>query len=219
MADRNWSGAARRLVRVAALALVAAGACGAAAKAQAVRSCAVAVIEGAPARVEVAGAWSALAVGPLPAGARTVATGPGARAEIRCDDDLVLTIGAGAEVALDALAGAAGPGRSVVLRLLQGIVGIDAPNRTWDALEVRTPLAIASARSTAWLVEYAPATGAAVFVRSGAVAVTAARGGATVVLDGGQGVTIVPGATRVPVLTWGEARRAGAAATLGLGWR
>lgn len=218
MTTRGAAGSPRRSGWVLLAGLVLAFA-GGGAQAQQTRNCDAAVVEGAPTRIEVGGSWSTLTVGPLPQGAATIATGPGARVEVRCDDDLVLTIGAGAEVALAGLTRPAGPQRSVVLRLLQGIVGIDAPNRTWSAFEVRTPLAIASARSTSWLVEYAEPTGAGVFVRSGAVAVTGARGGATVTLTGGQGVTIIPGAASVAVLTWSEARRAGAAATLGLGWR
>ena len=84
---------------------------------------------------------------------------------------------------------------------------------------MRTPLAIASARTTTWLVEYAEATGTGVFVRLGSVDVAAARGGATARLDAGEGVTIVPGAARVQVVRWGEGRIAGAGATLGFGWQ
>ena len=187
--------------------------------AQEVRACSVSAIQGAPARAQVSGRWSDLKVGRLSDAVSAIATGPGARLEIQCDDGLVLTLGAGIEVELEGLIGTAGPSDSVVLRLLRGIVGIDAPNRTWESFEVRTPLAIASARTTAWLVEYAEPTGAGVFVRSGGVDVAAARGGATVRLDAGEGVTIVPGASRVQVVRWGQGRIAGAAATLGFGWQ
>ena len=187
--------------------------------AQEVRACSVSAIQGAPARARVSGQWHDLAVGPLARGAALIATGPGARVEIRCDDGLVLTLGAGIEVELEGLIGAAGPERSVGLRLLRGIVGIEAPNRSWKSFEVRTPLAIASARTTTWLVEYAEATGTGVFVRLGSVDVAAARGGATTRLDAGEGVTIVPGAARVQVVRWGEGRIAGAGATLGFGWQ
>jgi ferric-dicitrate binding protein FerR (iron transport regulator) len=189
------------------------------AAAQAARSCSVSSIQGAPVRVQASGRWSDLKTGPLGEAARVVATGPAARLEIRCDDDLVLTLGAGVEVELEGLIGRSGASESVVLRLLRGIVGIDAPNRTWESFEVRTPLAVASARTTAWLVEYAEPTGAGVFVRSGSVDVAAARGGAAVRLDAGEGVTIPPGAARVAVVRWGDSRIAGAGATLGFGWR
>jgi ferric-dicitrate binding protein FerR (iron transport regulator) len=187
--------------------------------AQEVRRCAVSAIEGAPARASVSGRWSDLKVGPLSGEVERIATGPGARLEIRCDDGLVVTLGAGIEVEPEGLVGASGPARSVVLRLLRGVVGIDAPSRTWRSFEVRTPLAIASARTTAWLVEYAEPTGAGVFVRSGSVDVAAATGGAGVRLQAGEGVTILPGARRVSVVRWGEGRIAGAGATLGFGWR
>jgi len=187
--------------------------------AQEVRACSVSAIQGAPARVRDSGRWSDLKVGRLSDDPEVVATGPGARLEIQCDDGLVLTLGGGIEVELEGLIGPAGQSESVVLRLLRGIVGIKAPKRTWKSFEVRTPLAVASARTTDWLVEYAELTGSGVFVRSGSVDVGAARGGGEVRLDAGEGVTIVPGATRVPVIRWGGARIAGAAATLGFGWQ
>jgi ferric-dicitrate binding protein FerR (iron transport regulator) len=169
--------------------------------------------------MKVSNRWSNLQVGRLSGNATVIATGPGARLEIQCNDGLVLTLGAGIEVELEGLIGSSGPAESVVLRLLRGIIGIEAPSRTWKAFEVRTPLAIASARTTDWLVEYAEPTGAGIFVRSGSVDVAAARGGAAVRLDGGEGVTIVPGTSRVQVIRWSEARIAGASATLGFGWR
>ena len=73
---------------------------------------------------------------------------PGRAWRSRCDDGLVLTLGAGIEVELEGLIGPAGPAESIVLRLLRGIIGIEAPNRTWKSFEVWTPLAIASARTT-----------------------------------------------------------------------
>ena len=187
--------------------------------AQEVRACSVSAIQGAPARAQVLGRWSDLKIGRLPDDASVIATGPGARLEIRCDDGLVLTLGAGIEVELEGLIGPTGPAESIVLRLLRGIIGIEAPNQTWKSLEVSTPLVIASARTTDWLVEYSEPTGSGVFVRTGSVNVVAARGGSAVPLDAGEGVTIVPGAARVQVVRWGEARIAGAAATLGFGWQ
>jgi ferric-dicitrate binding protein FerR (iron transport regulator) len=187
--------------------------------AQEVRRCSVSAIQGAPARASVSGRWSDLKVGPLSEDIERIATGPGARLEIQCDDGLVVTLGAGIEVEPEGLIGASGPTRSVVLRLLHGLVGIDAPSRTWKSLEVRTPLAIASARTTAWLVEYAEPTGTGVFVRTGSVDIAAVRGGAGVRLDAGEGVTILPDARRVSVVRWSEGRIAGAAASLGFGWQ
>jgi ferric-dicitrate binding protein FerR (iron transport regulator) len=186
-------------------------------------NCTVSAIEGAPVRLKVTGQWSALEQGPLPDGAEAIATGPGARAEITCEADLVVTIGAGTEVSLDALTQEADP---AILRLLRGILGIDAPTPAFQGFEVQTPLAIASARSTSWLVEYAEVTGSAVFVRSGSVEVVSTERQPLAVLEEGEGVTIVPDADgslpdpgAINVLEWGPARIDGAAASLGFGWR
>jgi ferric-dicitrate binding protein FerR (iron transport regulator) len=190
-------------------------------------NCSVSAIEGAPVRLQVAGQWSALEQGPLPDGAEAIATGPGARAEITCEGDLVVTIGAGTEVSLDALTADGDGSDPAILQLLRGILGIDAPTPAFRDFEVHTPLAIASTRSTSWLVEYAEVTGAAVFVRSGSVEVISTTGRQPLaVLEEGEGVTIVPGpdgllpdAGSINVLEWGPARIDGATASLGFGWR
>ena len=196
------------------------------AAAHAMTNCSVSAIEGAPVRLQVAGQWSALEQGPLPEGAEAIATGPGARAEISCEGDLVVTIGAGTEVSLDALTADGDGSDPAILQLLRGILGIDAPTPAFRDFEVHTPLAIASARSTSWLVEYAEVTGAAVFVRTGSVEVISTERQPLAVLDEGEGVTIVPGPDgalpdpgSINVVEWGPARIGGAAATLGFGWR
>lgn len=189
-------------------------------------NCIVSAIEGAPVRLQVAGQWSALEQGPLPNGAKAIATGPGARAEITCEADLVVTIGAGTEVSLDALTADGNGSDPAILQLLRGILGIDAPKPAFRGFEVQTPLAIASARSTSWLAEYAEVTGSAVFVRSGSVEVISTERQPLAVLEEGEGVTIVPGPDgllpdpgSINVLEWGPARIDGAAASLGFGWR
>ena len=187
-------------------------------------NCSASAIEGAPVRLQIAGQWFALEQGPLPDGAQAIATGPGARAEITCEADLVVTIGAGTEVSLDALT--QGSEDPAILRLLRGILGIDAPTPAFRGFEVQTPLAIASARSTSWMTEYGEVTGTAVFVRSGSVEVTSAERQPLAMLDEGEGLTIVPGPDgalpdpdTVNVLEWGPARIDGAAVSLGFGWR
>lgn len=192
----------------------------------AVENCRINAVEGAPVRLQVGDQWSPVEIGPLPAGAQRIATGPGARAEIVCDADLVVTIGAGTEVSLDVLTGARDPSEPVLLRLLRGILGIDAPLPAWAGFEVQTPLAIASARSTSWLVEYGEVTGSAAFVRSGTVAVISTEREPIAVLQEGQGITIVPAPdgslpdpASIAVVDWGPARLGAAAASLGFGWR
>jgi ferric-dicitrate binding protein FerR (iron transport regulator) len=189
----------------------------------AMTNCSASVIEGAPVRLQIAGQWSALEEGPLPEGAQAIATGPGARAEITCEADLVVTIGAGTEVSLDALTQGSSP---AILNLLRGILGIDAPTPAFRGFEVQTPLAIASARSTSWMTEYGEVTGTAVFVRSGKVEVTSAERQPLAMLDEGEGLTIVPGPdgalpdpATLSVLEWGPERIDGAATSLGFGWR
>jgi ferric-dicitrate binding protein FerR (iron transport regulator) len=196
-----------------------------AAVSHAMTNCSVSAIEGAPVRLQVAGQWSALEAGPLPDGAEAIATGPAARAEITCEADLVVTIGAGTEVSLDSLR-ADRDSEPALLRLLRGIIGIDAPTPAFLGFEVQTPLAVASARSTSWLVESAEVTGAAVFVRSGRVEVLSAERQPLAMLDEGEGITIVPGPDgslpdpgSLNVLEWGAGRIDGAAESLGFGWR
>lgn len=182
------------------------------------RSCAVDGIEGAEARAWHGGAWVALATGtPVPPEAK-VATGPDTRVNIRCDDGTVITIGPGTEVNLERVAGPSGPGTNVVLQLIEGIVGLVAPNRTWDRFEVRTPVAIASVRSTEWLVEISAADEAAVFVRAGRVAVLPSAGTGAA-LGPGEGITVAGDGAPGPVKTWGAERIARATGALGFGWR
>lgn len=190
------------------------------------RNCSVSSLEGAPVRLQVDGQWQALEAGPLPDGAQAIATGPAARAEITCEADLVITIGAGTEVSLDALMAGSDDPEPALLTLLRGIIGIDAPTPAFRGFEVHTPLAIASARSTSWLAEYAAVTGSAVFVRSGSVEVVTRERQPLAVLDEGEGVTIVPGPDGglpdpgiINVVEWGAGRIDGAAASLGFGWR
>lgn len=206
---RSWP----RIAALAALtALAAAGA--------AARDCAVTGMEG---RAELwrAGVWRAVETGPLPAAELKLRTARASRVRIACDDGLVVTVAAGAEVNLDSVTGRGDGARDVVIQLIRGLIGLWAPERRWRRLEVRTPLAIASARQTRWLVEAPEPGGAAVFVAEGAVAVRpAARGGfPTAILRAGEGVTVAPDGSRGPVVAWGAPRIDAARAALGFGWR
>ena len=163
--------------------------------------------------------------------ATIVTTGPDARVEIGCDDGVTVTVGADSRIDLGALAGPKGEDQGILMRLFGGIVGIDAPIRTWGSFEVETDLAIASVRSTAWLVQAAPDKGTGVFVKRGRVAVQA--GDDQAVLAEGEGVDIPPAtgagtrgltpdgrpvAKMKPVVTWGQARLKAADAALGFDW-
>lgn len=182
------------------------------------RDCSVDAAEGAEIRSWHNGAWSGLATGArIPPEAKVV-TGPGSRVNISCDDGIVITIGPGTEVNLERLAGASGPGTSVLLQLVEGIIGLVAPQRSWSVFEVRTPVAIASVRSTEWLVELAPSGEAAVFVRAGVVAVRS-NSGSPSSLGPGEGITVAADGAAGPVKTWRAARIAQATGAVGFGWK
>ena len=178
------------------------------------RSCTVTGMEG-EARYGVNGVWQPLKiVTQLPREAR-IKTGPKDRVKIACNDGITVTIGVATELDIQDLAS---PSRSIFFRLVDGVVGLVAPGRGWDRIEVRTPLAIASARSTEWLVETAAGAETAVFVRDGRVAVAPADG-TPVDLNADEGVTIGRDGTAGPVKIWGAARIARSVDALGMGWR
>lgn len=179
------------------------------------RDCEIARLEGQTVRVWHEGTWSAVGAGPLPPGAMKVETGRETRVEIRCDDGVVVTVGVATEVNLEVLAGTGAGAGEAVLQLIRGIVGVLAPEAT-GGFQVRTPLAIASVRSTEWLVEHALADGSAVFVREGRVGVRAPR--QLVVLEAGEGITVPPSGEAQEVKTWGAERIARSVTALGLGW-
>jgi hypothetical protein len=187
------------------------------AAAEGTRSCAVDAVEGETARYWESGVWSGVAEGlAIPVEAK-IATGPEDRVRIVCDDGVVVTVGAATEVNLEQLAGPAGRDRNVFVQLLEGIVGVLAPARSWGRFEVRTPVAIASVRSTEWLVENM-AGEAAVFVRDGRVAVDV-RDGGRVTLAAGEGITVAADGAPGEVKTWGAARIERSTAALGFDWR
>lgn len=177
-------------------------------------TCSVEAVDGADARYWAAGAWSPLRPGQPVALEAKVATGPDTRVKIACAGDTVVTVGTGTEINLGTLAA---PDDGVIMQLIEGIVGLVAPERR-GAFDVRTPVAIASVRSTEWLVEHAPAEGSAVFVRAGRVAVRARAGGAFG-LGPGEGISIARDGTPGAVKTWGPPRIERSTEALGFDWR
>lgn len=182
--------------------------------AQQPRSCAVSALDG-EARYWVDGVWRPVEIASEIAIEGKVETGPDGRLEITCNDGTIVTIGVATEVNVSDLAG---PERNVVLQLIAGIVGIVSPDGGWDRFEVRTPVAIASVRSTEWLVETSAEGGTAIFVRAGRLAV-ALSDGKRVSLGQGEGITVSAAGEAGPVKTWGAARIEQSATALGLGWR
>lgn len=157
-----------------------------------------------------AGVATPLAEGDPVFGGDRLRTGPGAKVRIDCADGLVVVIGAATEVAIDEYVdGGAGGGLALVLDLLDGIVRLARPvARRAFRIDVRSQTAVASVRSTEWVVESRPA-GTGVLAVSGRVEVRALAGG-VVVLEPGFGTDVAPGQTpRLPA-RWGEPRRAAA---------
>jgi hypothetical protein len=195
------------------------------------RNCIVSRISGGEVTLDIGGTVGAATEGQMVPVGTIVTTGPDSRLEIGCDDGVTVTVGAASRIDLAALAGPKGEDRNILLRLFGGIVGIDAPNRTWGKFEVETDLAIASVRSTAWLVEASPEKGTGIFVKRGKVAVRA--GDDQALLAEGEGVDIPPAigtgvrgviasgtlaAEMKPVVKWGDKRLKATDEALGFGW-
>jgi ferric-dicitrate binding protein FerR (iron transport regulator) len=181
------------------------------------RDCAVSAVDGPDARIWDGAARRALDARPLPDAQIRIATGSGTRVEVACDDGVVLTLAADRVVRLDQLLGDGAEDRNVVLELLRGLLGVDAPGPRAGRFDVRTPLAIASVRSTAWLVSHLPDAGTAIFVGRGAV--RAITRGAMSTLRRGEGIDVKPDGHAGPVARWGPRRVTAARAALGFGWR
>ena len=141
-----------------------------------------------------------------------VITGSMSRLRIELSDRSVLAIGADTDVALaeQISDGDGNPIRNVV-SLLYGIVRATVlsvgPQRDFD---IETQSAIASARSTDWLVESGP-DASAVFVVAGEVDVTS-RAGGTVLLTPGLGTDVIGTAPPTEPKAWEPERREAALA-------
>jgi len=186
----------------------------AAAQAQDRTRCTVVDVEGPSARIWADGLWSPRGTGAAVPRDAKIVTDAQTRARIRCDDGLAVTVGTSTEVNLESLA-EIGPGR--VMQIIQGVLGIFGGDGAAAGMKVRTPLLIASVRSTRWTAEHAPAEGSAVFVRSGRVHVVG-RDRAAVDLTDGQGVSVSAGGETGALKTWGAPRIRKTMDALGFGW-
>lgn len=134
-------------------------------------------------------------------------TGADARALLVSPTGLEVTIGDRSEVAVAKWLATPDGGRlETILRLMSGIVRlVGEPRPGLRKVEVETRTAVASVRSTDWLVEVTPA-GTGVFVAEGGVEVLGLAGGEAI-LAAGQGTDVAPGARPTAPKTWGAARR------------
>ncbi len=120
-----------------------------------------------------------------------VLTGPRSRVRIEFDDRTGLVIGPDTDVEISRYLAPGRGGSSRLLGLLRGILRlVGVPGVSGEGLRVRTRAAIASVRSTVWIVEATPEE-TAVLVLSGRVIVESSRGDGAVVVRSGEG-TIVP---------------------------
>lgn len=135
-----------------------------------------------------------------------IATGPHGRAEIAIGDGSTVTVGAGTTVSVVSFAAAeAGPGRAF-LDLIEGILRIAlSGERPWHSFDVRSATAVASVRSTHWIVD-ATRVKTGVLVVEGDVAVSSRAGAGEVTLSAGQGTDVLLGRAPTAPKAWGQAR-------------
>ena len=141
-------------------------------------------------------------------------TGPSGRVEVACSDGTHVTVGPDTEINLGSLIGEQGEDASIGMSLHRGIARFLAPVRTWGTFNVFGPVAVASVRSTEWIME-TPKRGTNVFVMQGVVEVQSKRGTA-VRLSPTYGVDVAPDGTMAAPKKWGASRVATARQKLGL---
>lgn len=136
-----------------------------------------------------------------------IVTGDQARLEIQCKDGTILIVGPQSDVTIGTFAALTGKrGQIGALDLAQGIVRIAlAAGARWDRFAVTTRTAIASVRSTVWIVDAAAET-TGVFVIEGRVRVASRSGKGQVDVSAGQGTDVAAGAAPTAPKPWANAR-------------
>jgi hypothetical protein len=177
------------------------------------RSCEVAEVAG-EATLTQDGQRAAAAVGADLATSDMLRTGPSGRIDVACSDGTRVTLGPDTEMNLGSLVGEQDENASIGMSLHRGIARFLAPVRTWGTFNVFGPVAVASVRSTEWIME-TPKEGTNVFVLDGVVAVQGKRGD-NVHLSPTYGVDVAPDGTMAPPKKWGAKRVADVLARLGL---
>jgi hypothetical protein len=133
-------------------------------------------------------------------------TGAGGRVEVLCPDGSSLVVGERTRVRLAIfIAGNTQP-RSAVLELLEGILRTVLPSgHAWERFDIVTRTAVASVRSTTWIVDAKPDT-TGVFVEAGGVLVSSRGTQAQVFLPAGLGTDVDLRADRLEARPWGQPR-------------
>lgn len=157
------------------------------------------------ATVSHAGRQTAAAPGtPLRGGDRIV-TGNGTRVQIAFASGDSAVIGESSEVVLRHFKAAPDGGRDGWLELLEGILRVVLRPGPDTSVEVSTRTAIASVRSTEWVVEALPMT-TGVLAISGTVTVTSRATISQVVLNPGEGTDVAATGDPSDAKRWGAAR-------------
>ena len=177
------------------------------------RTCAAAEVAG-EASLTHAGVRAAVQVG-TELGARDVLlTGTSGRVEIVCSDGTRVTLGPDTQIGLGSLVGEQAGEASIGMSLHRGIARFLAPVRTWGTFNVFGPVAVASVRSTEWIMD-TPKSGTSVFVLAGTVDVLGKRGD-NVRLAPTLGIDVAADGTMAEPKKWGAKRVADVMTRLGL---
>ena len=141
---------------------------------------------------------------PLRQGDRVV-TGAGGRVEMRCPDGSSLVVGERSAVYLSIFI-TDNRRHNAVIEVFEGIVRALLPSgHTWERFDIVTRTAVASVRSTVWIVDAKPdSTG--VFVETGGVLVSSRVNQAQVFLQPGYGVDVGVQPAPLEARLWGRAR-------------
>lgn len=175
------------------------------------RTCQISEVAGT-ASVVSAGNKSKATAGVALAGTDELHTGKDGRIEVTCNDETVVTLGPSTDISLGSLVGP--KGGNIGMSLHRGIARFLAPVKSWGAFNVFGPVAVASVRSTEWIME-TPKKGTNVFVIRGVVQVRAKAGG-NIFLAGGQGVDVDAAGKMSEPKNWGDERIAKVKKRLGL---
>ena len=159
-----------------------------------------------PVTILRAGDASSAAVGSAILTGDRVITGRRSRVRITLFDRTSLVLGADSDVEISTYLRAGAAEESGLMSLLRGILRLTGPAGGAErGTRVRTRAAIASVRSTDWIVE-ADFDTAAVLVVRGRVDVAAALGGGRITLRTGEGSDIRRGSAPGSPVPWGAAR-------------
>jgi hypothetical protein len=177
------------------------------------RTCAVDEVAG-EATLTHEGSRTDVAAGAALGASDLLRTGPSGRIDVACSDGSRVTLGPDTEINLGSLIGEQADDATIGMALHRGIARFLAPVRTWGTFNVFGAVAVASVRSTEWIME-TPKRGTNVFVIAGVVEVQGKRGD-NVRLSPTYGVDVAADGTMAAPKKWGAPRVADVLQRLGL---